>query len=307
MIKNLIIALIIINIYFSSITCAQTVSDGEGNIYNTTTIGNQVWLAENLRSTKFSNGNTINLIQDSIQWSSQSSAAYCFYNNNASYINPYGNLYNWYTVNDSRNICPSGYHVPNTSEWDELVNYLGGSALAGGKLKQIGFSYWLSPNTDADNTSGFSALGSGWRANNNGTYENLQFMCYLWSTTAQSLNDADIVLIGYDSPACYSSSTNKLTGLPVRCLQNSGTTNLKDLKKIEIELHPNPVTDKLVLKTSNQMIGANYSIYDYTGKIIYSGIITSQNTIINTSDLNSGIYLINFENNFINTFIKLNN
>lgn len=283
---------------------AQTVTDADGNIYSTVSIGNQVWMGENLRTTKFSNNDPIAIVLDSAQWPVQTAAAYCYYNNDSSFVNPYGNLYNWYTVNDARNVCPSGYHVSTAAEWDELVSFLGGETVAGGKLKEQGFSHWLSPNTGADNSSNFTALPSGWRAYNNGVYENLQYMCYLWSSTAQNATDADIVLIGYDSPACYSSNTNKLTGLPIRCIQNSAATGLNELRLNNIELFPNPANVFLNLKINNLKTNLTFEIYNAIGKIVVSGIINAETTSLDISNLATGFYIIKAGNQLKSSFIK---
>jgi uncharacterized protein (TIGR02145 family) len=271
---------------------AQTVNDADGNVYTTVTIGNQVWLGENLRTTKFSNNDPIAMVLDSAQWPVQIAAAYCYYNNDSSFVNPYGNLYNWYTVDDARNVCPTGYHVPNATEWDELVNYLGGVALAGGKLKEQGFTHWQSPNTDADNLSNFTALPSGWRANNNGVYENIGYMCYLWASSAVTATDADIVLIGFDSPACYASNAHKLTGLPVRCIQNSSATGIYKAEDSEITISPNPTNDNLILEIPEELLGTDYHIIDLSTKKVITGIVDNTRTRIDLSQLPKGIYCL---------------
>jgi uncharacterized protein (TIGR02145 family) len=302
--KISIILLIAATIPFLNIA-AQTVTDADGNIYSTVSIGNQVWLGENLRTTKFSNNDPIAMVLDSAQWPVQTAAAYCYYNNDSSYVNPYGNLYNWYTVNDARNVCPTGYHVPTAAEWADLVSFLGGETVAGGKLKEQGFSHWLSPNTGADNSSNFTALPSGWRANNNGVYENLGYMCYLWASTLQTADDADIILLGHDSPACYASNSVKLTGLPIRCIQNSGATGLNNIEKSEIIISPNPANEFLNLSIDDKMIGSNYSVTDISGKIIFTGIISNQHMTIELARLAKGIYMIQVGNNLSARFIKI--
>lgn len=304
--KNKTFVLFIVSVIVPFLNLAsQTVTDADGNIYSTVTIGNQVWLGENLRTTKFSNNDPIAMVLDSAQWPVQTAAAYCYYNNDSSYVNPYGNLYNWYTVNDARNVCPAGYHVPTAAEWADLVSFLGGETVAGGKLKEQGFSHWLSPNTDADNSSNFTALPSGWRASNNGVYENLGYMCYLWASTLQTADVVDIVLIGYDSPACYASSSVKLTGLPVRCIQNSGATGLNNIKKSDIIISPNPVNEFLNISVDDKMIGSNYFITDISGKILFTGNISNQNMTIELARLEKGIYIIQAGNNLRTRFIKI--
>jgi uncharacterized protein (TIGR02145 family) len=136
----------------------------DGNNYTSVVLGNgQEWMAENLRSTIYANGDPIPNVQDQVQWNSLTTGAWVHSNNDIQFDNPYGKLYNRYAVNDSRNICPTGWHVPTDSDWDLFTNYLGGVAVAGGKMKLAGTLYWLSPNTDATNESGFSGLPGGAR------------------------------------------------------------------------------------------------------------------------------------------------
>jgi len=138
------------------------VTDFDGNSYKTVTIGNQVWMAENLKTTHFNNGDPIPNIVDN-GWSTQKSAAMCFYENDLTNKDLYGGLYNWYAMNDSRNICPTGWHIPTEADWTTLIDFLGGEELAGGKLKESGTMHWADPNQGATNESGFAALPGGGR------------------------------------------------------------------------------------------------------------------------------------------------
>lgn len=138
-----------------------TVTDVDGNVYQTIGIGSQFWIAENLKTTKYNDGTSIPLVTDNRDWSLLFTPAYCWYNNDE--INnkiTYGALYNWYTLNTGK-LCPSGWHVPNNTEWAVLASYLGGPEVAGGKMKVPGTDYWNSPNTGATNSSGFSAFPGG--------------------------------------------------------------------------------------------------------------------------------------------------
>jgi uncharacterized protein (TIGR02145 family) len=126
---------------------SQTVSDIDGNIYNTVTIGTQVWMVGNLKTTKYRNGDPIPNVTDEIEWSNLTTGAYCNYENDISNVSAYGRLYNWYVATDA--------------EWTTLTNYLGGENVAGSKLKEFGTTHWQSPNNDATNESGFTALPGG--------------------------------------------------------------------------------------------------------------------------------------------------
>jgi uncharacterized protein (TIGR02145 family) len=278
---------------------SQTVTDIDGNFYTTVSIGNQVWMGENLKTTAFNNQEPIPLVLDDAQWSTQTQPAYCYYQGDLTNVSDYGNLYNWYLVNDSRNVCPTGYHVPALSEWEELINFLGGNAVAGGKLKEIGLAHWLDPNTAADNASGFTALPSGWRANNNGAYENLSYMGYVWSSTAVDALNSSIILVGYDSPASYTSDSHIRTGLPIRCLKDASASLNESSFSVthsEITLFPNAVCDYLNASISLELVGTEYCITDFQGKNVFSGKLTSMHSLIDLTSLTSGIYLFKVEN-----------
>ena len=164
---------------------AGTVTDIDGNVYNTVIIGTQTWMVENLKVTHYRNGDSLpNIISDN-DWYNLTTGAYCNYENESEIGSTYGKLYNWYAVQDSRNIAPTGWHVPTKSEWDTLTKFLGGSDVAGGKLKETGTSHWLSPNTGATNVSGFTALPGGIRQNQGGFYSLTTRGCF-WTTTEYS-------------------------------------------------------------------------------------------------------------------------
>lgn len=141
-----------------------TLTDQDGNVYKTVTIGAQTWMAENLRSTKYNDGTDIPNITDNNEWATLTTGAFCNYNNtsNIDSIATYGRLYNWYAVNTGM-LAPKGWHVPTDEEWTALTNYLGGESIAGGKLKETGTFHWNSPNTGATNEIGFTAIPGGWR------------------------------------------------------------------------------------------------------------------------------------------------
>jgi len=162
------------------------VKDVDGNSYKTIKIGNQVWMAENLKTTKLSNGKPILMISDENEWRMTQQAltpAYCWYNNDsATYAMTYGPLYNWYAVGTD-SLCPAGWHVPDTSEFKDLIRFLGGAAIAGGKLKEADTLHW-NPNVGGTNESGFTALPGGRRIyfKNKVNFYGLGRYCYLWSS-----------------------------------------------------------------------------------------------------------------------------
>ncbi|MCU0457117.1 MAG: hypothetical protein MUE74_12520 [Bacteroidales bacterium] len=168
-------------IYNPSLTYGS-VTDIEGNSYKTIVIGNQTWMADNLRTTKFNNGNPIKNVTGNSAWVSLETPAYSWYNNDISYKDIIGALYNWYVL-DSGNICPQGWHIPTDNEWTILADYLGGSTVAGAKVKEVGTTHWDEPNTGATNSSGFTSLPSGHRSDNDGSFSGLFIFETMWSST----------------------------------------------------------------------------------------------------------------------------
>ena len=142
---------------------ANTVTDIDGNVYHTVKIGSHIWMVENLRTTKYRNGDPIQPLASVSLWSKTTGGAYCNYDNKEDNAKKYGRLYNWNAVDDARNIAPAGWHVARDDEWMEMVIDLGGLFVAGAKLKQAGTANWQYPNTSATNASGFTALPGGFR------------------------------------------------------------------------------------------------------------------------------------------------
>jgi uncharacterized protein (TIGR02145 family) len=284
---------LLISLYLLVTTTAfsQTVTDVDGNTYNTISIGNQVWIAENLKTKKFNNQDPIPLVIDSTLWSSQTQAAYCYYQEDEILASEYGNLYNWYVVNDTRNVCPAGYHVPAIAEWESLINFLGGETVAGGKLKEAGFSHWLSPNTGATNSSGFNLLPSGWRAPNNGSYENLMYMAYQWSSSSVDALNSSVLLAGYDSEAAYTSDSHILTGLPIRCVQDENSSHIDNLDHSFLFIFPNPANDILNIQGMKNAYHT-VKLLDLNGKLIMRGNIENDMFRFNVSNIPSGSYVI---------------
>ena len=211
--------------YGNEVTFSTLLSDIEGNIYKTKIIGTQLWMAENLKTTKFNNGSDIPLVTENTEWINIKTPAYCWYNNDISaYKNNYGALYNWYTVDlassNDKNVCPTGWHVPTDFEWTILTEYLGGIVLAGGKLKETGTIHWQSPNTGATNESGFTALPGGERVFNTGLFYYIGFNSYWWSTTENSSTMAWCSGAMYNFSSIQRSYEHKNDAFSVRCLKD---------------------------------------------------------------------------------------
>jgi uncharacterized protein (TIGR02145 family) len=197
------------------------VSDIDGNFFNTKKIGDRVWMAENLKTTHYRDGSPIPMVSDATAWAALTSGARSIYNNDstANYAT-YGRLYNWYTVTDAKGLCPTAWHTPTDDEWTNMLTALGGNALAGGKLKESGTAHWTTPNTGADNTSGFIALPGGNRSNT-GVYAGLGTYAGFWSALEFDTSNAWIRNLANNSAAASSNFLAKSAGLSVRCVKDT--------------------------------------------------------------------------------------
>ncbi len=198
-----------------------SVTDIDGNTYRTIVIGNQEWMAENLTVEHYANGDPIPNVTNGAQWANLSTGAWCYYNNDPAYECPYGKLYNWFVTIDARNVCPTGWHVPTDGEWTILTDYLGGDAVAGGKMKSTGTLYWASPNSAATNESGFSGLAGGY-INFNSTFHNLSFVGYWWSSTVFNSNNSYRRMLTYftNGESVVKVHSDNREGTSVRCLRD---------------------------------------------------------------------------------------
>jgi uncharacterized protein (TIGR02145 family) len=172
-----------------AVAAGNTVSDVDGNVYGTVRIGSQVWMAENLRTTRYRNGQPIDHPgADNQAWGSNRGGAYAWYNNDERvFKQPYGAVYNWFAVSNTNGLCPAGWHVPSQSEWQILQEFAGGRQAAGGKLKSgraapDAHPRWDSPNVGATNETGFSAVPSGSR-HSAGAYQMLGQEATFWTST----------------------------------------------------------------------------------------------------------------------------
>lgn len=197
-------------------TVEETCTDYDGNTYQTVVIGNQTWMAEDLKSTHYADGTAIpNVVA---------------YNNDENNVATFGRLYTWEDAmngeaetntnpSNVQGVCPNGYHLPSNAEWQELITYLGGSDLAGGKLKSTSASHWASPNTGATNESGFNGVGSGYYSDGNFNY--LSYGSVYWTTTLENTSNAYFIALDYNFSQTFNNtwgvSINKNT---IRCIKN---------------------------------------------------------------------------------------
>jgi uncharacterized protein (TIGR02145 family) len=196
-----------------------TITDIDGNVYHTLTIGTQVWLVENLKVTHYQNGESIPNVMDPITWSSLTAGAYCNYNNIDTIADTYGHLYNWQAVNDIRKIAPAGWHVPTNAEWIILENYFGGSSVAGGKIKEADTIHWNSPNVGATNESGFTGLPGG-NCGNNGIFSEFGRFGFWWSATENDQYNAWYRSLCFNFTDVYIDNSGINYGYSIRCLKD---------------------------------------------------------------------------------------
>ena len=207
---------------FNPVITYGTLTDQDGNIYKTVTIGAQTWMAENLRTTKYNDGTSIPNITSAAAWADLTTGAYCNFNNNTKMdsLATFGRLYNWYAVNTLK-LAPVGWHVPTDAEWDELTDFLGGPVPAGGKLKETDTAHWKIPNIGATNETGFTALPSGSR-NYLGVFYAIGLHASWLSSTEYNPNPKFAWYRGiwndYDELSRY--SITKVDGTSVRCIKD---------------------------------------------------------------------------------------
>ena len=182
--------------------------------YKTVKIGNQTWMAENLKAKKFTNGDPIENVTDNSKWGSLSYAAWSSYDNKPENEKKFGLLYNWYAVSDPRGVCPQGWHLPTDKEWEALETTLGGVKRAGGKMKASGLEDWQEPNENATNESGFNALPAGIRYFD-GSFFLININTYFWS-----MDNYEYRYLTTKDGVIGNSSDSKEVGVSVRCVQD---------------------------------------------------------------------------------------
>ena len=256
------------SIYFNETT--QTVTDYDGNIYKTIKISNQIWMTENLRSTHYSDGTPI---QNFV------------YNNDTTNVRTYGRLYRWAAAMrnaSSSNLNPSqvqgaspeGWHIPSDAEWQELINYLGGESVAGGKLKETGFLHWNSANTGATNESGFNALPTGW-FDFTGNFMGIGDGCFFRTATAPNSYAAYCRELRNSNASITKVNLHPNDATPIRCVKNAESTKVENLNKeipakfVLLKNYPNPFNSSTQIEfTLTKPSNVSLKIFDITGRNI---------------------------------------
>jgi uncharacterized protein (TIGR02145 family) len=308
--KNLVLILIAM-VLFPLLNNAQTVTDIDGNVYHSVTIGSQEWMVENLRATRLNDSTIIPNVTDGKAWAALSTPGVCTYNNTTitDTIKAYGRLYNWYTVNTGK-LCPIGWHVPSSDEFKTLMNYLGGN-FCGNQLKEAGFAHWQTSPYDslASNSTGFSALPGGYRdiiepddVLHPGKFVGMWQAALFWSFTAYDSQNAFLFGMTYLYNHVDVFYVPKVKGNSVRCLNDNDTyvgTQIND----DLEIYPNPASEKLFIK--NTPSNSYIYIYNLQGeKVIFLHNISD---FIDISNLKKGIYMLklfNSEKFCIKKFVK---
>lgn len=194
----------------------EPINDIDGNNYNTIRIGDQIWMQENLRVTKFQNGTSLKQLSYQSEWTDRNSSGYYTIVDNVSF----GYIYNGFVIMENQNICPPGWHVPTISEWNTLIDYLGGSSIAGGKMKESSDLYWILPNFGANNISGFTALPNGYVGTEGDPHEKLEEACFMVASFDSSGNPGFIGIHYNNSTAFFNQNSSKVTGASIRCVKN---------------------------------------------------------------------------------------
>lgn len=291
------------SVHSPDVTYGQ-VTDIDGNVYKTVVIDSLVWFAENLKVTRFQNGDTIPNVSDAAEWAALKSPGMCSYRNDPNYDCPNGKLYNYFVGSDERNPCPVGWRVPSSADLTRLINYYDADAnggapsslpnSAGGFLKSAGTSIWRSPNTNATNISGFSAIPSGGR-NNAGSFSNsTDAASAYWSTTLVGPGMGFFLELAYPQDYAVRNAYWAQYGACIRCVKDESTTSVNDEKTTGIQLAPNPANESVHLSVEARMIGQEYIITDVTGRVALHGKVVSESMTISVAELPSGLYALRF-------------
>ena len=201
------------------VTADMRPKDMDGNVYDTVVIGTQTWMTQNLKTTKYNDGTSITTDLDDAAWAIINVGAFTVYNANSTfnttyYNDTYGKLYNWHAVNTGK-LAPKGWHVPSDAEWTTLINYLGGTSIAGAALKDTSL-LWQTPNL-ATNSSKFKALPGGFR---NSVYDDIRLACYFWTSSLASPNTPMMLYLYANDALVHRATGNPNEGFSVRCIRD---------------------------------------------------------------------------------------
>lgn len=194
-----------------------SVTDIDGNVYPVSKICDKFWMTENLRTTRYNDGTVITTGLSNTAWGAATTGACAFYDDLSTNNTTYGKLYNWFAANNTK-LAPTGWHVATKSEWTALIECLGGSSVAGGKMKSTS-SLWAAPNTGASNSSGFNGLPAGFKGTGGG-YSSLGNSTYFWGSNERNATQGEYILLDDDFASTAANGATKTFGYSVRCIRD---------------------------------------------------------------------------------------
>ncbi|MEO8066646.1 MAG: FISUMP domain-containing protein [Flavobacteriales bacterium] len=281
---------------------AQTVTDIDGNVYNTVTINGQVWMQENLATSRYQDGTPIPLVSNATTWFNIiASGGRCFYDNDSAANAPdYGTLYNWNVVTNPLNVCPMGWHVPTDAEWNAMTVFLdptvdpnwsgttGTGTDIADQLKEVGTAHWdLAGGT---NSSGFTARGAGYRTSI-GDYDYLLSFTHFWTSTYGQQGMAWIRSLNFNDPTIVRMRVDRLYGASIRCVQDISTSVPDNGLDEGLQLFPNPATD--VVQLGGLPHGpVDLVITDAAGRQVRSERLSANTRRVSVAGLVPGVYLL---------------
>ena len=284
-------------------------TDIDGNLYNSVIIGTQEWVKENLNVSKFNDGTIIPQVTDPTAWGNLTTGAWCYYNNDAANGLIYGKLYNYFAVagihdtiasTPNKVLAPIGFHVPTDTNWTTLSDYLGGFLVAGGEMKEIGTGHWMSPNTGATNSSGFTGLADGYRWYY-GSDGGMGLYANWWSSTLYTNITTNTVSVwirhmDHDNAAISKNDALKEFGFSVRLLNDTlfsdSPTNIETIEAKKINIYPNPTNGDFTI-TGLELVGtvSSLTLTDMNGKVVK--VIDTKATKFSMGAIKQGVYFLN--------------
>jgi len=330
MISKTLPILILFLMTTSGIFGQEIVTDIDGNQYNTVQIGNQVWLKENLKVTRYNNGDQIMEMLNPEYWLWQAdyhtttnpfgwgTPGHCYYDNDTMFLNRYGRLYNWFVVNNNQNVCPTGWRVPSYNdyfemfsyvdsttldllEWDEM--YINDGVMNGNSGKKFLSPQYWDQGFGGNNETGFSVLPNGERTHYSWTFT-LENTKYLHEGIMSSFWTKDTVSWDMDGGFGLRAKSihiigdyirmypsGRCAGYGIRCLKDTSSGFYEEIK-VEPSIYPNPTNENVTFVSDDSFSGQTYEVYEINGQLIMSGEISSTQQIINISDQPTGVYML---------------
>jgi len=289
------------NVHNPAVTYAQA-TDIDGNAYRTVVIDDKVWFAENLKVTRFQNGDAIPQVSDSASWSTLTGPGMCSYRNDTTFDCPYGKLYNHHVARDPRNPCPAGWRVPSMTDLYDLIFFLDPDAnaqqpgnqpnTAGGRLKSAGLAYYRPPNAGATNSSGFSAIPNGGR-NPQGQFSlSYDAAAGYWLSTEVGPGMGFFLELAYPQDWAVRNAYFSGYGVCIRCVIDLADVNVEENGTGMINVSPNPTVDGVTVSLAPSMLGQAYQVHDMTGRLVASGRVVAERTPISLVHAPMGMYTL---------------